>query len=266
MVVTGAASGIGRATAVAWAERGATVVAADIDVAGAERTVRLARAVGGDGLAHRLDVTDADAVEELVKEVGARWGAPAVVVNNAGIGLAGRLLDTTVDDWARVLDVNLWGVIHGSRLFGRLMADWGEGGHIVNVASAAAFQPSKAYPAYATSKAAVLMLSECLRAELATEGIGVSAICPGVVDTNIVRRTRFVGVDGEAQAQRQRQADRLYRRRGYGPDRVAKAILDAVDHDRPVVPVSPEARLARLGSRFAPGLMRRLAAVDPTPR
>ena len=226
----------------------------------------LARAVGGDGLAHRLDVTDAVAVEELVKEVGARWGAPAVVVNNAGIGLAGRVLDTSVDDWARVLDVNLWGVIHGSRLFGRLMADWGEGGHIVNVASAAAFQPSKAYPAYATSKAAVLMLSECLRAELATDGIGVSAICPGVVDTNIVRRTRFVGVDGGAQAQRQRQADRLYRRRGYGPDRVAKAILAAVDHDRPVVPVSPEARLARLGSRFAPGVMRRIAAVDPTPR
>jgi NAD(P)-dependent dehydrogenase (short-subunit alcohol dehydrogenase family) len=265
-VVTGAASGIGRSTAVAFAERGATILAADVDLTGAERTVTLARAVGGDGLAHRLDVTDAEAMGDLAKAVGERWGAPAVVVNNAGIGMAGRLLDTTVDDWARVLDVNLWGVIHGSRLFGRLMADWGEGGHIVNVASAAAFQPSRAYPAYATSKAAVLMLSECLRAELAPHGIGVSAVCPGVVDTNIVRRTRFVGVDGDTQARRQRETDRLYRRRGYGPDRVAAAIVDAVDRDLPVVPVSPEARLARWGSRFTPGLMRRLAAVDPTGR
>src|SRR5205807_1581090 len=119
-----------------------------------------------------------EAMEQLAKAVFEDHGVVDVLVNNAGIGLAGAFLDTTVEDWRRVLDVNLWGVIHGCRLFGRQMVERGQGGHIVNVASAAGIQPSKGLPAYSTSKAAVLMLSECLRADSAGAGIGVSAIRP----------------------------------------------------------------------------------------
>ena len=97
---------------------------------------------------------------------------PDVVVNNAGIGIAGAVLDTSVDDWERALGANLWGVIHGSRLFARQMVDRVRGGHVVNVASAAAFVPSKVLPASATSKSATVMLTECLQAELADEGSG----------------------------------------------------------------------------------------------
>jgi NAD(P)-dependent dehydrogenase (short-subunit alcohol dehydrogenase family) len=266
VVVTGAGSGIGRSTALAFAEEGATVVATDIDGEAATRTAALATLVGPEAHHRVVDVGDASAMEQLAKGVIHDLGVPDVVVNNAGLGLAGPMLDTAVEDWERLLHVNLWGVIHGCRLFGRAMVDRGEGGHIVNVASAAAFAPSRSLPAYSTSKAAVLMLSECLRAELADAGIGVSAICPGVVRTGIVAATRFVGVSDAEQDRRRRATDRLYRRRGLTPDKVASAIIDAVRHNRPVVPVGIEASWLRNQFRLAPALARRLARVDLTPR
>ena len=176
--------------------------------------------------------------------------------------MAGSFLDHTVADWQQVLDVNLWGVIHGSRLFAAQMLARGEGGHIVNISSAAAYLPSRLLPAYSTSKAAVLMLSECLRAELAGQGIGVTAICPGVVNTNITATSRFLGRTAQQQEQDRRRAARVYARRGFGPERVAEQILAAVRADRAVVPVTIEARLGYLGSRFAPRLLRRLARID----
>jgi len=113
--------------------------------------------------------------------------------------------------------------------FARQMIDQGRAGHIVNVASAAAFMPSRMLPAYATSKSAVLMFSECLRAELGDHGIGVSAICPGIIDTPITRNTRFVGVDNEEQERRRQHAHTFYQRRAFTPDRVAQAIVDPFD-------------------------------------
>lgn len=264
VLVTGAASGIGRATAFAFAEAGSRIVAVDRDAEGAARTAELARLLGApDAWAETVDVSDAQAMDKLAARTADAYGVPDVVVNNAGIGLAGSFLDTTPDDWKQVLDVNLWGVIHGCRLFGRQMVERGQGGHIVNTASAAAFQPSRALPAYSTSKAAVLMLSQCLRAELAPHGIGVSAICPGIVNTPITASARHVGVDDEEQERRRSRTARLYRLRNYPPEKVAKAVLRAVLRDLAVVPVTPEARGARLLSRLAPGSLRALARVDP---
>jgi NAD(P)-dependent dehydrogenase (short-subunit alcohol dehydrogenase family) len=170
-----------------------------------------------------------------------------------------------VKDWQQVLGVNLWGVIHGSRLFARQMVDQGRAGHIVNVASAAAFMPSRMLPAYATSKSAVLMFSECLRAELGDHNIGVSAICPGIIDTPITRNTRFVGVDNDEQDRRRQHAHKLYQRRAFTPDRVARAIVEAVEKNRAVVPVSPEARGMQWLGRFTPSLARNLAQVEISP-
>lgn len=264
VLVTGAASGIGRATAFAFAEAGARVVAVDRDAEGAARTAEMSRLIGApQAWAEAVDVSDEAAMEKLADKVDAEYGTVDVLVNNAGIGLSGSFLQTTTEDWKKVLDVNLWGVIHGCRLFGRRMAERGQGGHIVNTASAAAFQPSRLLPAYSTSKAAVLMLSECLRAELAGQGIGVSAICPGLVNTNITATARFAGVSAEEEKRRQSRAARMYGLRNYPPEKVADAILRAVARNQAVVPVTPEARSVRLLSRLAPRALRALARIEP---
>ncbi|MGW1211773.1 SDR family oxidoreductase [Streptomyces sp. NPDC002499] len=264
VLVTGAGSGIGRATAFAFAESGARVIAVDRDQEAAERTAELSRLLGAPrAWAEATDVSDEQAMEKLAAKVAAEYGVVDVLVNNAGIGLSGSFFDTSPEDWKKVLDVNLWGVIHGCRLFGKQMAERGQGGHIVNTASAAAYQPSKALPAYSTSKAAVLMLSECLRAELAGQGIGVSAICPGFVNTNITSTARFAGVDADEEKRRQKRSARLYGLRNYPPEKVADAILRAVVRNEAVVPVTPEARGARLLGRFAPGALRAIARMEP---
>ncbi|MGW8995526.1 SDR family oxidoreductase [Streptomyces zhihengii] len=261
-VVTGAGGGIGRATALAFAEQGADLALCDLDLAAAERTAELAGLLGATAHAWRVDVSDGPAVDAFAAEVAARQGVPDIVVNNAGIGHSGTFLETTEKEWQRVLDVNLWGVIHGCRAFGALMTERGRGGHIVNLASAAAYLPSKVLAAYATSKAAVLMLSDCLRAEMAGHGIGVSAICPGVVRTGITATTTFSGLDAAQQAARQKRVSKMYARRNYPPEKVADQILRAVAGRRAVVPVTFEARAARVLSRLAPGVLRAAARLD----
>ncbi|MGW6840312.1 SDR family oxidoreductase [Streptomyces sp. NPDC054958] len=264
VLVTGAASGIGRATAFAFAEAGARVVAVDRDAEGAARTADMARLVGAaEAWAECVDVSDEQAMEKLAAKVAAEYGIVDVLVNNAGIGLSGAFLDTSAEDWKKVLDVNLWGVIHGCRIFGKQMAERGQGGHIVNTASAAAYLPSRTLPAYSTSKAAVLMLSECLRAELASKSIGVSAICPGIVNTNITATSRFAGVDEAEEKRRQERSSRLYGLRNFPPEKVADAILRAVVRNEAVVPVTPESKGALWMSRFAPRALRRIARLEP---
>ncbi|MFF8394704.1 SDR family oxidoreductase [Streptomyces sp. NPDC016172] len=264
VLVTGAGSGIGRATALAFAEAGARVVAVDRNAEAAARTAESCRLLGApEAWAETVDVSDEQAMEKLAEKVTTEYGVVDVLVNNAGIGLSGSFFDTTPEDWKKVLDVNLWGVIHGCRLLGRRMAERGQGGHIVNVASAAAYLPSRALPAYSTSKAAVLMLSECLRAELAGQGIGVTAVCPGIVNTAITSTAHFAGVDALEEKRLQKHTARLYGLRNYPPEKVARAILRAVTRNEAVVPVTPEARGARWLSRWAPGALRSIARVKP---
>ena len=264
VVVTGAGSGIGRATALAFAEQGADIVVTDVDAAAAAETVALARKHGVTAAEYTVDAADGEAVREFAARVRAEHGVPDIVVNNAGIAVSGSFLDTSEQDWQRVIDVNLWGVIHGCRVFAEQLVERGEGGHIVNLASAAAFTPSKILSAYATTKSAVLMLSECLRAELFHENIGVTAVCPGIVHTNITSTTRFVGVDGAEQARRQRSATGMYAKRGFGPDKVARDILRAVERDIALQPSTPEAKAALVLSRLTPGVLRATARLDPT--
>lgn len=266
VVVTGAGGGIGRSTLLRFAEQGASVLAADIDPAAAEASAAQARSLGATAFSYCVDVGDSAAMERFATWVKSSLGVPDVVVSNAGIGLAGAMLDTSAQDWERLLRVNLWSVIDGCRLFGRQMLEAGKPGHLVNVASGVAFAPSRNYPAYATSKAAVLMLSECLRAELAGHGIGVSAACPGFVDTGIVQATRFAGLSEEQQARRRAKVQRFYRRRRLSPDRVGEKIVQAVQRNQPVVAAGAEVHLARWQWRLLPGLSRLFARFDLTSR
>ena len=262
VVVTGAGGGIGRETLLAFADQGAAVVAADINLEAAERTAELARLLDVEAYVRQVDVGSTDQMEAFARWVESELGAPDVVVNNAGIGLSGKMLDTTVADWDRLLRVNLWSVILGSKLFAQQMIAAGKAGHIVNVASAAAFTPTRALPAYATTKAAVLMLTDCLRAELSDQRIRVTSVCPGLIDTGITRASRFVGVSDEEQERQRSKAKKLYARRNLKPTAVASAILDAVQTGKSEVLVGAEAHATRFLSRFLPALSHRLARVD----
>jgi len=261
--VTGAGSGIGRETAFAFAREGAEVVVSDIDEASVKETAAEITARGGVAHAYVLDVSDPEAVEAFAERVSAEHGVPDTVVNNAGIGQAGRFLDTPAEEFDRVLDINLGGVVNGCRSFGRRLVERGTGGHIVNVASAAAYSPLQSLNAYCTSKAAAYMFSDCLRAELDAAGIGLTTICPGVINTNIINTTRFdapVG-KGEAVDGRRGQLGRLFALRHYGPEKVAKAIVSSVKKNKPIRPVAPEAYALYGISRVAPQALRSTARV-----
>lgn len=255
-LVTGAGSGIGRSTALALAEQGADVLCVDIDVDAAKSTAEDVAAHGSAGLAYQLDVADAAATGTLADAVITEHGVPDVVMANAGVGVSGRFLDTSEEDWRRVVDVNLWGVVNTLRSFVPALVSRGEGGHVVVTASMAGFFATPTLAAYSTTKAGVLMLAECLSGELRPAGIGVSAICPGVINTNITNTTRFAGTSPEQERLLRERATAAYRRRGYGPDRVASAVLKAIQTSRVFVPVTPEARLGAMARRISPTLTR----------
>ncbi|MEV6068946.1 SDR family oxidoreductase [Nocardia sp. NPDC052001] len=260
LVITGGGSGIGRETALAFARQGAEVVLSDINLDSAKETVELIAREGGTAHAYQLDVSSEAAVTEHAAAVIAAHGVPDILINNAGIGQAGDFFDTPATEFDRVLNINLYGVINGCRTFGKAMADRGLGGHIVNLSSMAAYTPQRGFSAYSTSKSAVFMFSDCLRAELSGKGIGVHTICPGIVHTNIVANTRFSGVSAEVEAAKQERFDKLYAARRYGPEKVAAQILKAVEQNRDVVPVTPEAWLQYRFNRFAPAVARFFAA------
>ncbi|MGP4022817.1 SDR family oxidoreductase [Actinomadura sp. 3N407] len=261
VVVTGAGSGIGRATVRAFADAGARVVVADIDEGAAKRTADEIAAAGGEAHAYRVDVAGADAMERFADDVRDSFGVPDVVVNNAGIALAGSLLDTPEEDWARIRAINVDGMYRGCRLFGRQMVERGEGGHIVNISSMAAYLPSPELPAYGATKAAVLQMTECFRLDMDRYGIGVSAVCPGAIDTPMTGRTRFVGLPPSVDGELRERMGRAVERRAFPPEKVARAVLRAVRQDTPVALVTAEARLGRALSRVSPTANRALARI-----
>jgi NAD(P)-dependent dehydrogenase (short-subunit alcohol dehydrogenase family) len=253
-LVTGAGSGIGREIARACARRGARVAICELDEARLGEAERGLRELGADVLARRVDVGSRTEMEGFAADVHRDWGPVDLLVNNAGVGLGGMFLETTLDDWEWIAQTNFFGVVHGCHFFVPEMAKRGRPGHVVNIASAAAYAPLPAQSAYAATKSAVLGLSVAMHTELRHEGIGVTAVCPGFIDTPIVERSRLRGVAADPET-RQRTAA-FYRRRGYGPERVARKTLRAVQRNRVVAPISLEAFGLYYASRVAPGLLR----------
>lgn len=262
-LVTGAGAGIGRATAVELARHGARkIVLVDRDLAAANDTADAVRAACAEAVAYQVDVSDEAAMNDLAAQVRNEHGVVDILVNNAGIGMAGRFLETSSANWEDIMGVNVGGVISGSRAFGAQMVERGEGGTIINVASASAYLPSKSMVAYSTTKAAVLALSESLRADFADEGIGVTAVCPGFVNTNIAKNTIYAGMSADQQERARGKADAAYRRRNFTPEATAKAIVKAVKTGPAVLPIAAESRIGYAMRRISPGAIRLFARFD----
>lgn len=259
VLVTGAASGIGKETALAFARRQANLVICDTNENGLAETAGQIRGLGREVLARRVDVADRNEMQTFAAAVHQHVDAVDILMNNAGVGLGAGFLDTSLDDWDWIVGINLLGVIHGCHFFIPPMVARGRGGHVINVASAAAIIATGPLAAYSTTKYGVLGLSEALRDELGRHRIGVTAICPGVINTAITRTARMRG-PGATPAVRQRMVE-MYQRRNYGPERVARNVLKAVQRNRAVAPVSPEAWFVYYLKRLAPGAVARLNRV-----
>jgi NAD(P)-dependent dehydrogenase (short-subunit alcohol dehydrogenase family) len=224
-VVTGAGSGIGRAIALEIARAGCHVVAADIDATLAANTAREVEALGRRSLSLVTDVRDLAAVERLLAATLSGMGGCHIMFNNAGVFHAASLVDTSVEQWHRVVDTNLWGVIHGSRTFGAYFRQQGEG-HIVNTASAAGLFPMPGMGSYSTTKFAIVGFSQQLRWELAAAGVGVTVLTPGVVRTGI----------GKAAGSGLKQADvDTMVAKSAPPEGLARKAVAAVRSNRPLV-------------------------------
>jgi len=252
VVITGAGSGIGRATALKFAAAGARIAHCDVD---RSRVEALASELGARSvLARTVDVADRAQMAGFAADVHALAPAADVVVNNAGVAIGGSFLDTSLDDWDWLLGINLRGVVHGCHFFARPMVARGAGGHIVNVSSILGIYPAPNVTAYVASKFAVLGLSRSLRAELEPHKIGVTAICPGMINTAIVDDGRMAGAIGE----RQSQISAAFKKGGLPPGRVAEAIFDAVRSNPAVRTVGRDAWAIHALTRVAPRAMERL--------
>jgi NAD(P)-dependent dehydrogenase (short-subunit alcohol dehydrogenase family) len=254
-VITGAASGIGRAVALRAAAEGMKIVLADIEERPLYETARTLSGAGTDVIAVVTDVSDASSVEALRDRALDRFGGVHLVHNNAGVAAGGPLWTVSESDWRWILGVNLWGVIHGIRAFVPLLSSQGEG-HVVNTASAAGLVSPPFMGPYNAAKHAVVTISETLYRDLRLTGsnVGVSVLCPGLVRTNIAdsERNRPPWAHAAAGSQRspsalQLQLQTAVRRQlaaGIDPASVAETVLDAVRTNRFYVLTHPEWKIA----------------------
>ncbi|NOK21252.1 SDR family NAD(P)-dependent oxidoreductase [Corallococcus carmarthensis] len=256
-VVTGAGSGLGRALCEALAARQARVMVSDMNPASAEETARRVTALGGEARVHPCDVTDPDAVEALARATDDAFGGVDLVVNNAGVATGGAVGVLPLAEWKRVLDVNLWGVIHGCHAFVPRLRKQGSG-HVLNIASAAGLVYAPNLAAYNTSKAAVVALSETLYAELQPLGLGVTVACPTFFRTNIA-----AAAAPYSDPETRRMSVKLVDQSKIGPEWVAERLLKAVDRGAPHVLPMADARWFWRLRRLAPGLfLRGVIAVE----
>jgi NADP-dependent 3-hydroxy acid dehydrogenase YdfG len=255
VVVTGAGSGIGRATALAFAAQGARVAACDVSE---ERLDALADELGDRSLVIRkVDVSDRLAMKLFADEVHGLAPAADVVVNNAGVAVSGTFLEASLDDHEWLLGINLRGVLYGCHFFAPKMVERGAGGHIVNIASIFGIYAAPFVASYVASKFAVRGFSLSLREELAEHRIGVTAICPGMINTAIVSDAR---THGPAMKARRSKVIETFAKRGANPAKVADVILDAVRTNPAVRTVGADAALVAGLQRLAPRALARLGS------
>jgi len=225
--ITGAASGIGRAVALACAQRGALLFLTDINAGRLDETCRMvAERGGGLGKAEAFDITDLSAVRSFAEEVHQKHGPMDLIMNVAGVALFALVEDMEHSDWERVININLWGPIHVIECFLPEMIK-AKRGHVVNVSSTAGLTGAPWHAAYSASKWGLLGLSEVLRYDLMQHNIGVTAVCPGAVDTPLKHSVVILGADMDDP--RIMAKRKMFDRHAVSPERVAHLMLSAVE-------------------------------------
>ena len=254
-IVTGGASGIGRALSEALARRGASVVLADVQAEEAAAVAASLAASGRSASASTLDVTDFASVKRLVERVAEEHGRLDFVFNNAGIGVGGEIRDHTIDAWNRIIDVNLRGVVHGVQAAYPIMLRQ-RFGHIVNTASMAGLMPAPLTTSYSTTKHAVVGLSKALRVEAAGLGVRVSVLCPGVIRTPLLSGGKYGIFVGALPEREQREAALRYfgRFRPMDVGLFAAKVLDQVARNRAIIVVPAWWKLLWWLDRLSPTL------------
>jgi len=244
-IITGGASGIGRAVGEGLARRGALVILADMNVELGEETARSITAAGHRAKAVTLDVTDPEAVKKVVDDTVSEYGRLDYIFNNAGVVVFGEARDFSYEDWRRVIDTNLYGVVNGVIAAFPVMVKQGFG-HIVNTASVAGLVPVSGLISYIASKYGVVGLSNALRVEGADQGVKVSVICPGLIDTPM-KNSKMINIDREKMLE---AAPKLM-----PPEECARVILDGVERNKPIIVVTAMAKILWVLHRISPRFM-----------
>jgi short-subunit dehydrogenase len=252
-VITGTASGIGRATAELLAGRGCDVALVDLNEAGMQKTAERVRSVGAKVSCHVADVSDKARMQALPEEVIREHGHVHILINNAGVYVNGTIEEQTIEDFEWIVGINFWGVVYGCKFFLPYLKREDEA-HIVNLSSMYAFIGLPAVGSYCATKSAVRAVSEALWAELAATNIGVTSVHPGVIRTNLVRAGHF---PNEERKQRlARRVDRF----APSPERAARKIVRAIGQNKPRLIICPDAYLIEWSQRLFPALTHRLVA------
>jgi NAD(P)-dependent dehydrogenase (short-subunit alcohol dehydrogenase family) len=253
VLITGAASGIGRGAALAFAREGSRLLLVDINGDGLEELEKELKLRGTDCRSYLADVASEDAVRELAASVEADVGGVDVLVNVAGVCVVADVVDTPLEDWRWIIGVNLWGPVHTVHAFLPGMIERGSG-HIVNVSSAGGLVSFGLIASYSTTKFALVGFSEALGQEVWQHGIGVTAFCPGVTGTPIVRSMRFHGYSRDAML---KFWDRLMSSRAVvSAEKTGELIVLAVKKEKPLVVTSRPAKILVLLNRLFPGVIR----------
>jgi NAD(P)-dependent dehydrogenase (short-subunit alcohol dehydrogenase family) len=250
-IVTGGASGIGRAICIELASKQVFVVIADIDELGGEQTIKEIEKKGGGAKFVKLDVTDASQVEDVINNVHLEHGKLDYMFNNAGIAMYGELYDMSHEHWERIINVNLWGVIHGTQAAYTLMKKQGFG-HIANTASATGLGPSPTAAAYATTKHAIVGLTTSLHYEAEAFGVKVSALCPAFVNTPIFLKSEAINMDKE------KINEQVMKQKLMSPEQFARIALKGLVRNEPIICPLPLRRTMDIFFTLFPSVHRKL--------
>lgn len=248
--ITGAASGMGLGMARAFSAAGMKVMLADIQKEALDTAVAELKSQGRDVAGIVVDVTDRDSVFAAAQATVDTFGKVHVCINNAGVGASGSAEDTSERNWRWTIDVNMWGVVWGLQAFMPLIKEHGEGGHVVNTASMAGMFSWKELSAYNASKYAVVALSETAMAEHTDDNIGISVLCPGVVNTNLGTSARNRGADYGGSTDKKSEQMVAMLKKGLNPDVVGEQVLEAIIDEQPYIFTDPSLR-SWVENRFA---------------